>query len=73
MIIFTLTMEVSVTEQTTLGKEELHLAVVQPAVTRRKGLKIQVEEKTDTRRKNSDKCFELRMKRGEGADGGVVV
>lgn len=28
MIIFTLTMEVSVTEQTTLGKEELHLAVV---------------------------------------------
>ena len=42
-------------------------------MTRRKGLKIQVEEKTDTRRKNSDKCFELRMKRGEGADGGVVV
>lgn len=28
MIIFTLTMEVSVTEQTILGKEELNLAVV---------------------------------------------
>lgn len=51
MIIFTLTMEVSVTEQTILGKEELNLAVVQLAVTRRKGLKIQVEEKRENEEK----------------------